>query len=125
MKKLTRSGLITKIDRAFSRFIRKRDADPDGFCTCVTCGERRHMSEMHAGHFVRRRHMAVRWDELNVHPQCVYCNTFLDGNEAEYARFIIDTYGRDTFDRLLAAKRSTVKWTLPDLRELLTKYEET
>jgi hypothetical protein len=124
VRKPSRAGLIRKIDAAFSRFIRKRAADEYGFCTCVTCGDRHHMSEIHAGHFVRRRHMAVRWDPENVHTQCVYCNTFLDGNEAEYSRFIIDTYGRETFDRLLASKRDVRKWSMPELRCLLEQYKE-
>jgi hypothetical protein len=124
MRKLNRTGLIKKVDRLFSRYIRKKYAKEGGWCVCVTCGIEVHRDECHAGHFVRRGHHAVRWDERNVHPQCVHCNTYLDGNEGEYARYIIDTYGREVLDELLAAKRLTKKWTMDELRELVEQYSE-
>lgn len=121
-KKPARTALVAKLDRVFSRYVRNRYAE-SGWCDCITCGKRHPVEDMHAGHFVRRRHMAVRWDEKNVHPQCVYCNKFLDGNEGEYARFILDKYGRETLDELLAAKNKIRKWTVGELRELIEFYE--
>lgn len=121
---VSRAGLIEKIDRIFSIYVRTKHADAEGYVRCVTCNKVMPWREAHAGHFVRRRHYSCRWNPLNVHPQCVACNTFLDGNEGEYARFIIDTYGRQTLDELLAMKNVTRKWTMPELRELLEKYED-
>jgi hypothetical protein len=89
----------------------------------VTCGKAMPWEEAHAGHFIRRGHHAVRWDERNVHPQCVHCNTYLDGNEGAYAVFILDTYGREVLDELLAAKRLTKKWTMAELRELVEQFK--
>ena len=121
MRKLSRTALVKKLDRIFSRHIRNRYA-VRGWCACVTCGKQVPVEDAHAGHFVRRQHMAVRWNEKNVHPQCVRCNTFLDGNEGEYARFILDTYGRATLDELLAAKNQVRKWTSAELLELIDHY---
>lgn len=122
MRKTSRTGLIKKVDAAFSVFIRLNHADEFGNVKCVTCGKVMRWESAHAGHFVRRRHFSVRWDERNVHPQCVHCNTFLDGNEGEYARFILDTYGRETLDELLGMKNVTKKWTYGELQELYEQY---
>ena len=124
MRKLSRAGLIKKVDAAFSLFVRKNHADEHGNVKCVTCGKQMPWKEAHAGHFVRRRHYSVRWNEQNVHPQCVFCNVYADGNEGEYARFIIDTYGRETLDELLSMKHETRKWTYSELQELLEIYRE-
>jgi hypothetical protein len=118
-----RTSLIRKLDKLFSRHIRQKHANEGGWVECVTCKKWLPWEDAHAGHFVRRRHFAVRWDPQNVHPQCVACNTFLDGNEGEYARFIRDTYGNETLDRLLDSKKIEKKWTINELRELLEQYE--
>jgi hypothetical protein len=121
---ISRAGLVKKLDRAFSRFIRKQAADIHGFVECVTCGSRIRWEEAHAGHFISRRFMALRWDPRNVHPQDAACNTFRAGAIDEYSRFILDKYGRETFDELLSLKRETKKWSKPELLDLLEQYEE-
>ena len=66
--------------------------------------------------------MATRWDERNVHLGCPRCNTFLDGALDEYSAFIIDRYGMDTFNELLAKKREVKKWTREELESLIADY---
>jgi phage FluMu protein Com len=100
-----------------------KDADEGGTVVCVSCGKLMHYSEAHAGHFISRRHMSVRWDEQNVHVQCPRCNTFLDGALDEYSRFILDKYGRETLDALLASKHETKKWLRDELQTLIAFYE--
>ncbi len=121
-KPLPLPRLIKKLDLHFSRFIRMKDADPCGTVRCVTCSKVLHWKEAHCAHFVSRRHMAARWDERNCHACCPRCNVFESGALDEYSRFIIDTYGRETFDELLSLKRTTKKWTRPELEELIAKY---
>jgi 23S rRNA G2069 N7-methylase RlmK/C1962 C5-methylase RlmI len=82
-----------------------------------------HWKEAHAGHFVSRRHMAARWHELNVFPQDSGCNTFRAGALDEYSKFIIDKYGKGTFDELLSLKRTTKKWTRDELEQMIQKYQ--
>ena len=43
--KCKRIGLKGKLDRLFSEYIRRRDADA-GYCRCVTCGKLQHWREM-------------------------------------------------------------------------------
>ena len=114
--------LKAKAWKVFSEYIRQRDADNYGICACVTCGKRRHWKEMHAGHFVKRGYTAVLFDEHNVHAQCPACNTFKGGMQDEYARYIIDTYGLDEFNRLLNMKHEISSMKEEDYLNIIEKY---
>ena len=70
-KKPTRSKLVKKLDTVFSQYIRRSNADNNGYCTCVTCNKTFHWKEIQAGHFMSRKHYSTRWDERNVKTQCV------------------------------------------------------
>ena len=37
-RKPKRKNLIKKLDAVFSKYIRLRDADQEGYCRCATCG---------------------------------------------------------------------------------------
>jgi Bacteriophage Lambda NinG protein len=116
-------ALIKKLDTVFSRYVRMSAADNCGTVECVTCGKPMHWKEAHAGHFISRRHMSVRWVEKNVHPQCCGCNTFKGGALDEYSAFIIRKYGMKVFDDLRLMKNSTKKWTRDELTEMIARYE--
>lgn len=122
-KPLSLPALTKKLDMWFSRYIRMKGADSCGTTQCVTCGKLDHFKSMHASHFASRRHMATRWDERNVHVCCPRCNVFESGALDEYSRFILDTYGRETFDELLRLKHMTKKFTRDELNELIMKYQ--
>lgn len=116
-------ALVKKLDREFSRYVRLRHADSNGMVECVTCGKALHWKEAHASHFVSRRHMATRWHELNVNVCCCRCNLYESGALDEYSRWIIQEFGMSTFEDLLALKRTTKKWTRPELEELIIRYK--
>ena len=42
MRKISRKGLIKKLDTIFSEYIRKKNADKRGFVTCITSGKNYH-----------------------------------------------------------------------------------
>lgn len=123
-KKLTTAGLVKKLDRIFSRYVRMKSADEGGTVSCVTCGKLDHWKDVHASHFVSRRHMSVRFDERNVHPACVRCNVHLHGALDNYAKYILDTYGGDVLHELISMKYITKKWTREELENLISKYEQ-
>lgn len=108
--------LIKKADIIFSKFIRDRDAiELKG--RCCTCGSEGNQ----AGHFVKRSWKKIRWHPQNVHLQCCKCNHFLDGNEAEYSRFIINKYGLETFNWLLSQKVAH-KVTRDEVEKVIEAY---
>ena len=122
-KKLPLSSLEKKLDKVFSIFIRRRHADEGGTVSCVTCHRLMFWKECHAGHFIKRQHRATRWRPTNVHPQCAGCNTYRGGQQDEYAKFIVQTYGLAEFNDLMEAKHRVCKFTRADLEEMISKYQ--
>ena len=51
----TISKLKKKLDKIFSEFIRRRNADHLGRVKCFTCGVEKHWKEQQAGHFQLNR----------------------------------------------------------------------
>lgn len=126
-----RKPTLTKAKRkaweAFSKYIRTRDAIETTrtleYAVCVTCPRQYHIKSMDAGHWISRGHLAVLFDETNVHAQCVYCNKGLDGNAEAYRRFIEDKYGADVVEDLYIRSKQSVKYTIQDYEEIETIYK--
>jgi len=118
---ISRKGLIRKLDRVFSLYIRTRNAKNE-IVECVTCGVKKHYTEMDAGHFVSRRHYATRWTSSNCHVQCKKCNNWGAGESYLMGKYIDKTYGRGTADELITLSREIKKFTDEDLKELIKKY---
>ena len=99
-----RSTLVKKLDKVFSQFIRQRDANSKGICTCATCSKQLPIKEIHCGHFMSRRSMATRWHPLNCASQCPSCNTFNQGRQFKiesdkgywFPAFIDQSFNQDT-----------------------------
>ena len=118
---ISRKGLIRKLDRAFSLYIRTRNAKNE-IVECVTCGVKKHYTEMDAGHFVSRRHYATRWTSSNCHVQCKKCNNWGAGESYLMGKYIDKAYGVGTADELITLSRQIKKFTDEDLKELIEKY---
>ena len=117
-KKPTRKTLITKLDKVFSEYIRRRYAKKD-IATCVTCGKKDHWKKLQAGHFMSRKHYATRWDEQNVEVQCSACNVFRYGEQYLFAKYL----GAEKADMLLAKSRETVKFPDWEIQEMIELYK--
>ena len=117
-KKPTRKTLITKLDKVFSEYIRRRYAKKD-IATCVTCGKKDHWKKLQAGHFMSRKHYATRWDEDNVEVQCSACNVFRYGEQYLFAKYL----GAEKADMLLAKSRETVKFPDWEIQEMIELYK--
>ena len=96
----TISKLKKKLDKVFSEFIRRRNADHLGFINCFTCGVKKHWKEQQAGHFQSRSHHSTRWDEVNVQVQCVKCNMFRQGEQYKFGLYLDERYGKGTAKEL-------------------------
>jgi len=82
-RKISRKGLIKKLDTIFSKFIRLDNYDVEGgYVECYTCGTKKEsIKNIHNGHFISRRFYPTRWDEGNCKPQCCNCNTYSQGQQ--------------------------------------------
>jgi hypothetical protein len=119
-KKPTRSQLVKKLDTLFSQYIRKKNADKNGNCTCCTCGNVMPWKEIQAGHFMSRKHYSIRWDERNVHPQCVACNVFRYGEQYKYSIFL----GKELADLLYLQSKEVKKYTNDELQSSIEHYSK-
>jgi hypothetical protein len=121
-KKPTRSKLIKKLDVIFSQYIRLSRSDKNGFCTCITCGKKGHWKNggIQAGHFMSRKHYSTRWNEDNVHPQCVACNMFRAGEQYKYSIFL----GTDKANELFLQSQKIVKFANNEIEQMITEYSE-
>lgn len=116
------SKLKKKLDRIFSEYTRKKHAFLDGNTCCVTCGRIGHWKQMHAGHFMSRRHNATRYNDMNVHSQCPFCNLYGSGEQFKYGKFIDAKYGEGTADMLNGLSKEIKQWKRCELEELIEEY---
>jgi hypothetical protein len=112
------------LDRVFGEWIRRKDADSNGMARCVTCSHSGHHSTVNAGHFWKRQHQATRYDPRNVNVQCVRCNNFRGGAEAEHAAYIIREYGLEVFEDLERRHTQIKKWTRDEIESMLEDYKQ-
>lgn len=101
--------LKARLWKIFSEYIRLKYATPDGFVTCVTCGQSKNWKEAQAGHFLSGRNNGILFDERNVAPQCLACNVFKHGNIEEYYPWMLETYGQPIIDELRKLKMNPPK----------------
>ena len=129
LKKTKRTDLskrIEELDIVFGNYIKLKYCYENGYCRCVTCNKKlkHYTKDLQAGHFVKRGHYGLRWNEFNVHPQCIRCNMYLSGNELEHAKYIIDTYGVEKFQEIMAIKRMITKRPkIKEIEDLILEYE--
>lgn len=116
--------VIARLDKIFSEFIRLRDSDKNGYGKCITCGKIIFWKDGDAGHAINRAHMSTRFDEMNVHLQCRYCNRFREGEIVEYTQALVRKYGQSRLDILLAKKHLTNKLTNFDGEVFIKYYRE-
>ena len=101
MKK-TISKLKKELDKWFSLYIRLREATPEGMIQCFTSGRVYHYKQMHAGHFMSRRHLATRWCEINVQPQSPADNLFGQGEQYKFGLNLDSKYGEGIFQGVMS-----------------------
>ncbi|MEO8807919.1 MAG: recombination protein NinG [Burkholderiaceae bacterium] len=98
---------------AFNGFIRARDAGKP----CISCG-RHHVGSWDAGHYLTTgARPELRFDEDNVHRQCVPCNQHLHGNHVLYRIGLIARRGLAVVERL-EGPHAPKKYTVDELAEI-------
>jgi len=112
--------------REFSRYIRLRDAvlttGTTEYAKCVTCGKTFAIERMHAGHFLPGRTNAILFDERGVHAQCIACNIYAAGRQAEYYLYMLGRYGQTVIDDLVHIKVQCIKRTPEALLKMAKEY---
>lgn len=112
-----RSYQLKLTQAEFNKWIRFRDEGQH----CISCG-RSTGAKVNAGHYLSvGSHPELRFEPLNVHLQCEYCNVYKSGNVGQYKPRLIDKIGSDKVD-WLESKREPKKYTCEQLREIRAYY---
>ena len=126
MARSERMKAVDALDSIFSKYIRLRDSDKNGYCKCVTCPKTGFWTKdgMQAGHFQTRTKYSTRWDEKNVHAQCAGCNMVNGGQQYVHGIEIDKRYGEGTADNIVRLSNNTKKFSTFELREMVSHYKE-
>jgi hypothetical protein len=127
-KKKTVARLKHDLQKIFNKFIRLRDSD-NGYFVCMACGETKPTEVMNAGHFYAvKGYDSMRFDEDNVHGECVACNCFNESHLIGYQINLKNHIGEERLEELHEKarqyKQSGHKWYRDDLEELIKIYQE-
>lgn len=122
-RQTSKATLIKKLDKVFSQYIRLRDSDTNGYCRCISCGKIHYWKEIQNGHYMSRRYLSTRFDEMNCNAQCVACNIFNQGNIQMYRQNLIKKIGDKNVDYLeYKAKGVTAHYSTFELEQLIKYY---
>lgn len=116
-------GLMKKADEVFSRYIRERAVQSDGWCYCAICGKHGLTRNMQNGHYISRSHMATRYMEENCMPSCAKCNSRHEEDIEPYKQALIFYGGISLVAYLELMGRKIVKYSSSDLQDIIDKYE--
>ncbi len=115
----TVQSLIKKAQTYFNAYIRARDKHK----TCVSC-DKPLGSKFDAGHYYSAGGFgSVRFNELNVHGQCVYCNQHLHANLLNYQIGIEQRIGGEALIELHEQAPKVRKYTREELRDIIEIYK--
>lgn len=122
---LSKSKLRDKLDAIFSKYIRLKYSDKNGYCRCISCGKVFFWKEIQNGHYMSRRYMSTRFSEDNCRPQCVACNIFNQGNIQMYRRALIKQIGEQRVNLIeVRAKRESKNWSLFEYQTMIDFYQK-
>jgi Bacteriophage Lambda NinG protein. len=110
------------LDRVFSEYIRRRDADENGLIRCISCGKIVPWKESDCGHYINRKHNSTRYDEKNCNAQCRSCNRFDEGNIQGYRKGLIAKYGEKATELLEIKKRNICRLGQFEINVLADEY---
>lgn len=135
-----RSEMLMLADKLFGNFIKKRDADENGFITCPCCKQTFNLEDKYVDatgketkiiqplHFVDRGVYSLRFEEMNCFAGCGFCNKKQHDSPTgityqQYKEFIIAKFGKDVVANMEEEKRNINKLTHSDIQSVIEKYK--
>jgi hypothetical protein len=129
LKKKSIATLKKELQEVFNKYIRIRDTRNDKgqpYFICISCNQPKGLDQMNAGHFWPvGGHEAVRYDEDNVHGQCIYCNNFASNGVVtmNYQTHLCQKIGKQRFDALALRRFNKSKLMHFELELLIQEYK--
>lgn len=107
---------LAKVERVCNEYVRARDPN-----ICISCGVT-HSSAWQAGHYISvGANGTLRFNEDNIHKQCIQCNIFKGSNATAYRIGLLEKIGVARVEAL-EAWHPPVKMTRAACEELETHY---
>jgi|SRR4051812_24243659 len=130
-----RSLLLKTADKSFGDFIKRRDADANGYITDPCNGQKYHLDAVDDNgekivnvlHYVERGCYALRFDEDNCHAGSSFSNLSMHlnkGGEAElnYRKFLVNKIGEAAVIEMESQKRKFHKLDNSQLKNVIEHY---
>lgn len=115
----TQSDHIQALQIVFNTYIRLRDKGKK----CISCDEWL-LGKYDAGHYYSAGNYSfLRFNEDNVHGQCVHCNQHLHGNLIEYSKKLEKRIGKERYNELETNRHRKLLLPKEEILELITKYK--
>lgn len=114
----THSDYVQILQKVFNEYIRLRDKDKP----CISCGKPL-IGKYDAGHFIPATKQSLRFNEDNVHGQCVYCNQHLHGNITKYSYNLPKRIGWERFETLYELEHKEFKVSIEWIKEKIIHYK--
>ena len=117
----TKKDYEKELQKIFNEFIRLRDRNKP----CISCDAAPNTYTINAGHyFPSGSYKNLRFNEDNVHNQCVHCNQHKHGNIVEYSLNLRERIGVDRFNALQDARNISRHYSIPELIEMKVIYKD-
>lgn len=115
----THSEWLNDLQKVFNKYIRLRDIGKP----CISCNNSL-IGKYDAGHYFSvGAYPNLRFNEDNVHGQCVACNQHKHGNSNEYSLMLPIRIGQERFDSLLKSRNEPLKLTTEEIKEKIAYYK--
>lgn len=119
-KLMTHKDYLKTLQEVFNTYIRLRDIQKG----CISCGRSLVGVKFDAGHFYSvGGNPALRFNENNVHGQCVHCNRDKHGNLLEYAERLPARIGDEGICYLKILKAQSGKLSIPEIIAKTAHYK--
>ncbi len=123
-KLVSLSKLKKALDRNCSLWVRLSRADANGMVKSFTGTETKHWKQMHAGHYLTRSILALRWHEDNIRPQSPAENIWKHGNPIEFRINLVDEIGEERVKALENRRKELFKPTRQFYEAKILEYQE-
>lgn len=119
-KKPTKKQLKTKLWKLVSQYVRSQETH------CYTCDKYiPDKKDRHAGHYwTKKGHPRTTFDLMNVHVQCLSCNSFKSGNISYYSARLLRDYGLELYQDLEARAKDSRPFTALELEQMIENLNQ-
>ena len=118
-KMKTKSDYLRELQTVFNKYVRLRDYGKP----CISCGNILR-GKYDAGHcYSVGAYPNLRFDEDNVHGQCVACNQHRHGNLNEYVINLPKRIGKKRYKELINRRNEPKNYTVSEVKEMIALYK--